>query len=412
MKRGEFKLTAAKVKHLSAPGRYSDGHGLWLQITKAGNKSWIFRYERGGVAGKRGKATMMGLGALHAVTLAEARDMARELRLMLISGTDPLEAKRAAKLDALTAKARQVTFGQCVEDTFNSIGKNWKNAKHRAQWRSSIFKNAPNLLPLPVDKVDVHEIVSALEKIWSSKPSTAERVRGRIERVLDYATARKLRSGDNPARWKGNLKHLLSEKGTGERRHAALPYNEIPALMAELREAPSVPVHALEFTILTSARTGDALGATWDEIDLDKAEWTIPAERMKMAKEHRVPLSNRAVEILRSLQKSKSGWVFTANGRKPLGHNAMGKTLKNFRPNVTVHGFRSTFSTWAREMTPYPSYLAEMALAHKAGSKVELAYMRGDLFLKRRQLMDKWAAYCASAPRSETADVVPIRGAM
>jgi len=387
------KLTAAGVNAQKKPGRYGDGQGLWLQVSPAGTKSWLFRFTQ------EGKARQMGLGPVHTVSLAEARQKALECRKQLLEGADPIEARNGARARARVAAAKGVTFSQCAERYIAAHEIAWKNDKHRAQWRSTLTTYCdPVFGTLPVAAIDTGLVLKVLEPIWSAKPETATRVRGRIETVLDWATVRGYRAGENPARWRGHLDKLLPSRAKVARvnHHAALPYRELPAFMEALRAREGIGARALEFAILTAARTGEVIGATWAEIDLAERVWTIPAERMKGGREHRVPLTDPAVELLKALPREDGTEFVFLGGRKGQGLSnvALLATLRRMdRADLTSHGFRSTFRDWAAETTTYPSEVVEMALAHAVGSKVEAAYRRGDLFEKRRALMADWGRF-------------------
>jgi integrase len=404
-------LTAKRVlRALKKPGRYLDGHGLMLQVRGPKNASWLFRYQR------NGQIRTLGLGPVHTVNLAEARARAKAARLQLLDGVDPLERKRAERVARTLEAARAVAFKECAEHYYAAHEGEWTNAKHRQQFLSSMRDYVfPIIGSLPVAAVDEPMVLKVLAPIWATKTVTARRVRNRIAAVLDYATASKYRSGSNPARWEGHLEHLLAtpEKIAPVKSHAALPYGELAAFITDLRKVEGVAARALEFTILTAARTGETVGATWDEIDLDEATWTIPAERMKADREHRVPLSDRALEILRELpREADNPHVFIGvKAGSGISSIAMYRVLRRLRDVVVVHGFRSTFSTWAHETTAYAAHVIELCLAHTVGSAVERAYRRGDFFEKRRRLMADWAKYCA-APlvRAKSGKVVvPMR---
>lgn len=407
---GSNKLSAAFVTKAKEPGRYGDGGGLYLQVKPGGTRSWLFRYQL------QGKARQMGLGPADIVGLAEARDKARECRRKLLDGADPIDARRRARSAELAAAETAITFSQCAERFIAGREDAWKNPKHRAQWRNTLDAYCkPIIGDVIVSAVDLHLVLKCIEPIWSAKPETAGRVRGRIEAVLDWATARGYRQGDNPARWKGLLDKILPPRRrlARVRHHAALPYPEIPEFMAELRERPGVSARALEFAILAAARTGEVLGAHWSEIDLSAGNWTIPAERMKGGREHRVPLPERAVAILRELPREAGepdGFVFIGAGTgRPLSNMAMLAVLKRMgRGDLTAHGFRSTFRDWAAETTSTPNHVVEMALAHAIPGGVEAAYRRGDLFAKRRKVMTDWGRYCEK-PASGGASVVSIK---
>lgn len=404
-------LSAKSVANLKAPGRYRDGEvkGLYLQVVNAGNRSWIFRYERDG------RERWMGLGPLHTISLKEAREKAREARRALIEGVDPLEARREARAARAAQAAKSLTFAEAANQYFEKHETKWRNDKHKAQFLASLTNYAfPIIGGLPVAAIDTGLILKVLEPIWLSKTETASRVRMRLEAVLDFCAVRGFRAGDNPARWKGHLAEVLPARRlvTKVSHHAALPYVELPEFMSDLRTANGVAARALEFTILTAARTGEAIGARWAEISLADATWTIPAARMKNHREHRVPLSSRAVELLSSLPgEGGNDFVFigTRAGRG-LSNMSMSAVLKRMeRDDLTVHGFRSTFRDWAAERTNFQNHIIEMALAHSIGSAVEAAYRRGDLFAKRQRLMKSWASYCDG--RDSAGEVVTLRGA-
>jgi integrase len=386
------KITALQVAKLTKPGRYAVGEGAYLQISQWGTKAWIFRYQRDG------QQRHMGLGPASLITMAEARDKAREARRALLDGGDPLTAKRQRRAQARLQAATGVTFKQAAERMMASHGAAWRNPKHRQQWRNTLATYAyPNFGELSVAAIDTGLILKALEAIWNEKPETAGRVRGRIEAVLDWARARGYRESENPARWRGHLDKLLPNrrKVRAVKNHPALPYAELPTFMAELRVRNSTSARALEFTILTAARTGEVIGAKWAEIDLKAGVWIVPPQRMKAGKEHRVPLSERAVELLSALPREGEFVFMGGRAGKPLSNMAMLELIRGMKPGFVPHGFRSTFRDWAAERTPYPSEVVEMALAHAIESKVEAAYRRGDLFQKRRGLMEEWATFFA-----------------
>jgi integrase len=392
------RLTAVAVARKKNPGRYGDGLGLWLQVSPSGTKSWLFRYMR------NGKARQMGLGAVHTVTLAEARETAGNCRKLLLAGLDPIEARRAERMQSRVEAARGTTFKDCGERYIIAHEAGWKNEKHRNQWKTTLATYAyPVLGELSVAAIDTALVLKVIEPIWTVKPETAARVRGRIEAVLDWATAREYRQGDNPARWRGHMDKLLParSKVARVRHHAALPYDELPVFMAALRKQDGVSPRALEFAILTAARTGETVGARWAEIDADTNVWNVPAERMKGEREHRVPLSARPLEILESLPREGEAEFVFPGGRaeNPLSNMALLGVLRRMgRGDVTTHGFRSTFRDWAAEQTAYPSDVCEAALAHALRDKTEAAYRRGDLFEKRRRLMADWSKYCTLPP--------------
>jgi integrase len=406
-KRTLHKLSARKVERESKPGRYADGGGLWLQVSEWQTKSWLFQY----TSPVTGRVRQYGLGALHTVSLAQAREDAHAARLRVRDGVDPVEARRSDRDQRRLEKAKHVTFKDCAESYIARHGSTWRNGKHREQWNSTLETYAyPIIGDLPVAQIDTALVVKVLEPIWNTKAETAGRLRGRIERILDAAKVRHQRTGDNPARWKGHLKELLPavSKVKAVRHHPALPYAEIPQFMTELRSNRFISARALEFTILTAARTNETIGATRDEIDLKAKTWTIPATRMKMGKEHRVPLCERALAILSELPREPGNphlFVGAVKG-KPLSNMAMLELMKGMRPGYVPHGFRSTFMDWAHERTRYPKVVIDKALAHKVSDAVEEAYRRGDLFDKRRLLMVEWGRFCEQMPQAEAADKV------
>jgi integrase len=399
-------LTAKKVEKLKRPGRYGDGHGLYLQVLSPSNRSWLLRFER------NGRERWMGLGPLHTFTLKEARERARKARQQLADGIDPLVAKQEQAAQQRLEAAKAMTFGQCVEQYLETHDLAWKNQKHAAQWRMTLTKYCKVISNLPVKDIDTDLVLRVLSPLWKTRTETAKRLRGRIERVLAWAKGRGLRSGENPARWDGHLDEMLAAPGkvAPVRHHPALPFTELPAFLTELRQREGISAKALEFLILTAARTGEVMGARWSEIDLAAKVWTIGAERMKARKEHKVPLSDRAVKILQSLPREDGNPYLFIGGKKgaPLSNMAMLELMKGMRPGYVPHGFRSTFRDWAAERTNYPNHVIEMALAHKIGDKVEAAYRRGDLFDKRRKLMDAWSQYCTAKPVEAGAKVVAL----
>lgn len=392
------KLTPLAVGKLTKPGYYGDGAGLWLQVSPSGSKSWIFRFTL------TGKQREMGLGAVHTVNLTEARAKAKECRQLLLEGKDPLDARRSIKQAEALERAKAMTFDQCAEAYIAAHRASWKNAKHADQWASTIATYAsPIFGSLPVAEIDTGLVVKALGAIWESKTETATRLRGRIEKILDWATVSKYRQGENPARWRGHLENLLANpnKIAKVEHHAALPWREIGGFMVSLREQAGVAARALEFAILTAARSGEVRGATWAEIDLDAGLWIIPAERMKMGKEHRVPLVAAATSLLKGLPREGELVFPGAKENTALSDMSLTAVLRRMkRTDITVHGFRSTFRDWCAESTNFPREVCEHALAHSLPDKVEAAYRRGDLLDKRVQLMKAWADYCAK-PQAE-----------
>ncbi len=398
--------TAATVR-TAKPGRYGDGGGLYLLVRGPEARFWLFRYTMPGA-----KLREMGLGKAGgpgAVSLAEARDKAAELRRLVKAGTDPLDHREAAEAAAKArqaARARAKTFGQAADLFLAAHEAGWRNPKHRAQWAMTLRAYAgPHLGALPVTEVETAQVVALLRPLWHEKPETASRLRGRIEAVLDFAAAHGWREGANPARWRGHLDKLFPRRGKVRpvEHHAALPWPDLPGFAAALRARDGAAARALEFCILTAARSGEVLGARWPEIDLEGTVWTVPTERMKAGREHRVPLTPAAVSLLRGLlplRAAEDALVFPGqrDGR-PLSVMAMAMVLRRMdRSELTVHGFRSTFRDWAGETTAHPREVVEAALAHRLGDRVEQAYARGDLFTKRRRLMEDWAAFCAQPP--------------
>ncbi|MGJ0528293.1 tyrosine-type recombinase/integrase [Burkholderia gladioli] len=390
------KLSQLAVTKTTAPGLYGDGGNLYLQITSAGVKSWLFRYMR------NGKPRGMGLGPVHTVGLAEARALALDCRRLLLVGTDPLDARDAELSAQRVAQANGVSFHHCADKYIEAHRAGWKNEKHADQWTNTLTTYAyPVFDSRPVSDIDTALVMRVLEPIWTTKTETASRLRGRIESVLDWATVRGYRSGENPARLKGHLDTLLPKRSRVQKveHHPALPYADLPEFMQTLSMEDGIAARALEVLILTATRTNEVIGATWQEFDLDGGVWTIPAERMKMRKEHRIPLSTRAVALVKAHGEVRlSDYIFPGvRDKKPLSNMAMLQLLKRMKyDNITVHGFRSTFRDWAGETTHYPREVCEAALAHGIKDKAEAAYARGDLFVKRAALMQEWADFCAS----------------
>jgi integrase len=403
------RLTALSVRREKRePGIYHDGAGLYLQVGDSGTKSWILKFSL------NGRARQMGLGPVPLVSLAEARQKRDDAQRLLLDGIDPIEARRSERQAKQLDVVETVTFKEAATTYVSSHEKGWRNARHARQWPETLAAYVyPTIGGLSVRAVDTAMVLKVLEPIWTIKPETASRVRGRIEAVLDWAKAHGYRSGENPARWRGHLDHLLPAKSKVRKveHHPALPYVEIGAFMAALRQQDSVSGRALEFLILTAARSGEALGARWSEVDRAGKLWTVPAGRMKGHREHRVPLSDAAVAVLEKMQVFGGDVVFPGLKRAALGPAALFGLLRRMgRGDLTAHGFRSTFRDWAAERTNFPNEVVEMALAHAVGSKVEAAYRRGDLVDKRRRLMDAWAEFCAMAPATEHGNVIQLRG--
>lgn len=392
------KLSAMKAAKLTTPGRHSDGGGLYLAVDPSGRRRWVFMYTR------RGKRIELGLGGGRDLSLARAREEAAALRALLATGVDP-------KSERLRRQQGQ-SFGEIADQYIETMRPSWRNPKHADQWRMTLTKYAAPIRTLPVGEITTEEVLVVLQPLWTKIPETAERLRGRIERILDAAKVRGFRAGDNPARWRGHLDQVLPKRQRlSKGHHAALPFEQLPAFVADLRFRSAVAARALEFTILTAARSGEVLRATWNEIDVEKEVWTIPAARMKSGREHRVPLSSRAMEILSAqMELNSTGPIFSGPNRStPLSSMSMGMLLKRMRrSNITVHGFRSTFRDWASETTTFSHEACEMALAHTIANRAEAAYRRGDLLDKRRRLMETWAVYCS---RADTSSVVRLRQA-
>ncbi len=411
MARKVHRLSALTVSRENRPGMYPDGAGLYLQVSRAGTRSWIFRYTLAG------RTRDMGLGSARDVSLAEARTKALEARKLTAAGIDPIAAKEGLAAERRAAAARQVTFKEAAEAYVRAHQPSWRNAKHGAQWLSTLKTYAfPTIGSLPVQTIDSGHVVRVLEPIWEKKTETATRVRGRIERILDWATARGYRQGENPARWRGHLQSLLATPSKLQKveHHPALPYAEIGAFYDRLRAETGLAADALRLLILTATRTSEVIGARWPEFDLNAGIWTIPEGRIKSGREHRVPLTAPAIDLLRSLARlrrddAETDFVFPGRGKKHLSNGAILALLDRMdRDDITAHGFRSTFRDWAAECTNFSREVAEMALAHVIADKTEAAYRRGDLFEKRRRLMDAWAGY-VSTPQRGTNAAVPIR---
>jgi integrase len=402
------RLSALHVTNIKQRGMYADGGGLYLQVNKNGSRSWIFRFKQ------NGRTRDMGLGSLTTVSLAAAREIAADCRRRRLAGLDPIETRKAERREVQLAAAQSITFDQCRDAFIQAHKVGWRNAKHRAQWTNSLTTYVtPVFGSLPIQSVDVALVMKTLEPIWSTKPETAARVRGRIERILDWAKVRGFRAGENPARWRGHLDVLLPARNKVRQvgHHAALPYSEIGAFMGALRDRQGMAARALELAILTAARTSEVLGAGWEEINLQGRVWTVPPDRMKAGREHRVPLSRDAVALLKKVRGSAEGLVFPGERRgKPLSNMAMLMVLRRMgRTDLTAHGFRSTFRDWAAERTNFPREVAEAALAHVVGDRTEAAYRRGDLFEKRRRLMDAWAACCTVFETGAAGAVAPFK---
>jgi integrase len=401
------KLTALKVDKASRPGMYGDGGGLYLRVTDDGAKNWVFRFML------NGRARWMGMGPLHTIELAEARNRAAAFRLQRHDGVDPIEKRRAERLEARLDAAKAVTFKECAATYIASHRAGWRNPKHAAQWQATLATYAePVIGGLSVQAIDTALVLKVLEPIWTTKPETAGRVRGRIESILDWAKVRGYRAGENPARWRGHLDKILPARSKMQKveHHAALPYAELPGFLVSLREQQGIAARALEFAIMTAARTGEVIGARWSEMDLLDRTWTLPAARMKSDTEHRVPLSARALAILKEMQghrQAEDAFVFAgAKPGRPLSNMAFLMLLRRMgRDDLTAHGFRSTFRDWAAERTNFPAEVAEMALAHTVSDKTVAAYRRSDLFDRRRRLMAAWATFCTAPEQKVQSNV-------
>ena len=408
-------LTPLAIKH-AKPGRIADGGGLYLLTKPSGARSWIFR------ATVAGKVRDIGLGSAtgaRAISLSDARVAAREKLREAMQGTIPMSDRRKrAHQQAAASQAERLSrasFRTCAEAYIANHEDGWRNDKHKAQWRSTLEAYAyPLFGDTPVASIETEQVLTALQPIWKTRPETASRVRGRIEAILDAAKVQGLRSGENPARWRGHLDHVLQKRSKLARgHHAAIPYADVPKFVAELADREAVSARALEFTILTAARTGETIGATWGEIDLEAAVWTVPGKRMKAGREHRVPLSPRVASILEAIKPLNSSgeagaYLFPAARGGTLSNMAMSMLMRRLGSEATVHGFRSSFRDWAAESTGYAREVCEMALAHTIGDKVEAAYRRGDLFEKRRKLMEALASFCQQNGAA-AGQVTPIR---
>jgi integrase len=400
MARGLHRLSARKVASAKA-GRHADGGGLYLVVDPSGARRWAFMVWRD----KR--PTEIGLGSMrNGVSLSMARERAAECRRLVATGQNPRAWCQPQKAVP--------TFGELAEQVIAALESGWRNDKHKAQWRSTIATYCGPLAAKPVDKIETEDVLRVLQPLWTTKAETASRLRGRMEKVLDAAKARGLRQSDNPARWRGHLDHLLGKRQKLTRgHHPAIPWPEMPAFISRLRQRQAVAALALEFTILTAARTGEVLGARWPEIDLERRVWTVPPDRMKAGRLHRVPLSNRACAILESLAKAPIGeFVFGGAKRgRPLSGMAMEMLLRRMDADAfTVHGFRSSFKTWAVEMTAFPNELSEAALAHVTGDRVEQAYRRTDVLERRRDLMQAWAQLLNSEMAGNVVHLHAVRG--
>ena len=403
------RLSALTVSRPQKPGYLADGGGLYLQTTAAGATSWIYRF----MLGRRRRE--MGLGPYPAVSLAAARKAATDARSLVKAGRDPIEARNAERTRKRLEDAKGTTFDEAAEQFITGNETAWRSAAHRAQWRISLATYAsPIVGSMPVEDIGVPEITRILKPLWQDKVETAARLRGRIERVLDWARVHGLRAGENPARWRGHLDKLLPAVAKVHRvKHfTAVPIDEVAAVYARLCESKAMSALALRFAILTAARAGETTGLRWSEIDMNARVWTVPADRIKAGRDHRVPLSDEAMNILSTMREVATGnlvfpgWV---NGR-PLALKSLRRVLKTAGGgSATVHGFRSTFRDWASERTNYSRDVAEMALAHAIGDKVEAAYRRGDLFERRKAMMQDWANFVCLVPSEKVVSIIRRR---
>jgi integrase len=391
MVRALHRLSNLKVERAKQPGMYADGGGLYLRVAEGGSKQWIYRYTT------NGHNRDMGLGPVRLLTLAEARERARAAGKLRLDGIDPIAHKHMQRGAAIVAAAGAKTFKECVEAFIRDNEKKWTHPKHRRDWERTLVRFVfPTLGNLPVASIDTPLVLKVIKPLWERVPETASRVRGRIEAVLGWATVHHYRTGDNPARWRGHLEHALPSRSEIAKveHHAAMPYTGVASFMGALRKDTSLAARCLEFITLSAARLGEATGATWEEIDLGACTWTIPAERMKADKEHKVPLSKAALAVLKAMREiQQSDYVFP--GFKPgqsIGADSLRELIKKLAgADVTVHGLRSTFRDWAADCTSFPNELVEMALSHAISSPVEKAYRRGSMF----ELMAAWADFCA-----------------
>jgi integrase len=391
---GISRLTVAGVK-AAGPGKYPDGANLWLQVGPSGSKSWYLRFAL------NGRTREMGLGPYPLVSLAEARDKATVQRRLLLDGIDPIEARKATRRPQREA----ITFATAAKQYLDGHEKAWRSADHARQWRNSLDRYVfPAIGSRPVAEIDTHDVLSIVEPLWQDKTETATRLLDRIGLILDWATARKLRSGDNPARWRGHLEAVLPARSKVQpvEHHAARAIDAVPEFMEALRAQDGAGERAAELMTLTGCRTGEVRFADWSEIDLEAAVWTIPAARMKAQRDHRIPLSKQALALLTSLPGDRAGRAFPG-----LGQHAILKAIQRINREVVAHGFRSTFRNWADERTNFPRELAEMSLAHVVGGKVERAYWRDDMLDKRRPLMEAWARYCAGGAEAKVIPLAP-----
>lgn len=417
------RLNARKAETVSEAGRHADGGGLYLDVATTGARKWVFIYRspchrvaKGGSL--VGKLREMGLGSAETVSLADARKKATAARGLIDAKIDPLDAKEAE-----AARNRQPTFGEMADEVIAALESGWRNDKHRAQWRATLETYCAPLRGKLVNDIGTDDVLAVLQPIWTKKAETASRVRGRIEKVLDAAKAKSYRTGENPARWRGHLDHLLPPRQKLQRgHHPAMPWQDVPAFVARLREQQSVGARCLEFVILTAARSGEVLrsvrdgeieGARWDEIDREAKVWTVPAARMKAGKVHRKPLTARMLAILDEMEQIRRGpFIFPADKKDgPLSEMALEMLLRrcNVKP-ATVHGFRASFKSWAGDVTQFPREIVEEALAHEIGNAVERAYKRGDALERRRELAEAWERFIEQVVRANVIEICPALG--
>lgn len=379
------RLSARTLSSITENGRHADGGGLYLSVSANGGRRWVFLYRW------HGKPTEIGFGSARNVSLARARQLAALARTSLSERISPKEARRQQETP---------TFGECADQLIEAMRSSWRNDKHAAQWEMTLRKYAAPLLRLRVNEITTDDVLAVLKPLWIEKAETASRLRGRIERVIDAAKARGQRSGENPARWRGHLDQLLPKRQKNTRTHfTALKYADTPDFIGQLRLRQGTAALALEFAILTAARSGEVLGARWSEFDFERGVWTVPASRMKASREHRVPLSQRALEIAKLQHEGSSGDLVFAGQKpdNPLSTAALERVLERMKVNnATVHGFRSTFRDWSADCTNFQNEVCEAALAHTIQNKAEAAYRRGDLFEKRQKLMEAWAVFCGT----------------
>lgn len=383
---GVHKLSARRVSTTQKPGRIGDGAGLYLYVKKSGRKSWVFMWSKNGVRRE------MGLGSYPTISLSKARDKALIQRQIVAEGKDPLALRNKAK-----TPEKVMTFGEAADHLVETLKSDWTNEKHRQQWKRTVSHYCQGIRSIPVKDIETDDVLKVLKPVWTTKEETARRLRSRVERILDYSTAHGWREGENPARWKGHLKDLLPKRDVSKKSNfAAMPYEKIPEFLKALGDQEGVARLALEFTIHTAARTNETLGATWDEIDFENKVWNIPAERMKGKQAHIVPLTSKSLDILTDAKAIKlSDYVFPgARANRPLSNMSMNMLMRRMKiEDVTVHGFRSSFRDWCGDKTDFPREVAEAALAHKVGNKVEQAYRRRNALEKRSSLMAEWSTY-------------------